>query len=191
MLFSLECLQYLDVVGMPETLQYIDFIHYLLLLAFLLHEIHIDALYRTELPRQPMQSQVHLPKCSFSKHLANLVQLKLGLRWFLILLEAVSDQLAYQVHLLGSRRQRLGVLLMLLYVLQNVLLIRIQYLTLVSFRVLPSHDFLVVRIGNKLWQINCDNIFQLLVHLSHSWIPTSFLLKHIILSGSLNGAVFR
>ena len=133
---------------------------------------------------------IYLSKSSFSKHLADLVQLQLGLRWFLVLLEAVSDQLPNQVDLLRSRRKRLGILLVLLDVLQDVLLIRIENLTLVPLRVLARHDLLVVRVCYELRQVNRDNIFQLLVHLCHSWISSRLLLQHIVLPGSLYGAVF-
>ena len=44
MVFSLESLKYLDVVWVPQTLQDIDFIHDLLLLALFFHEIQVDGL---------------------------------------------------------------------------------------------------------------------------------------------------
>ena len=73
MLISLKCFQYLNVIGMPQALQYVYLIHNLLLLAFLLHEVHVDALDGDKLPGQPVQAQVDLAEGALSKHLAYLV----------------------------------------------------------------------------------------------------------------------
>lgn len=66
MFVRLECLQNLDIVRMSKTLQDIDLIHNLLLLALFFHEVHVDALDGAQFPRQPVQSKVDLSKCTFS-----------------------------------------------------------------------------------------------------------------------------
>ena len=50
-----------------------------------------------------MEAKVYLTKSTFAKHLADLVELKLCLRWLIVFLEAVLDQLLDETHLLGSR----------------------------------------------------------------------------------------
>ena len=74
MLISLECFKNLNVVWMSQTLQDINLIHNLLLLAFLFHEVHVDTLNCAELPREPVQPQINLTKGTFSKHFTNFVQ---------------------------------------------------------------------------------------------------------------------
>ena len=46
-----------------------------------------------------MQTEVDLAKCSFPKHLSNLVKLELGLWWFVVFLKAVLDKLLDQSYL--------------------------------------------------------------------------------------------
>ena len=119
-LVSLERLQDLDVVRVAQRLEYSDLVHDLLLLALFLHEVHVDRLDGAQLARQPMQAQVDLAEGTFTQHLANLVQLELRLGRLLVLAEAVKDQLADEVDLLGARRQAIWSTFVLLDVVQNV-----------------------------------------------------------------------
>lgn len=52
-----------------------------------------------------MQAQVDFTEGTLTKHLADLVQLELRLGRFLVLAEAVEDELADQVDFFGARRQ--------------------------------------------------------------------------------------
>jgi len=100
MALGLESLEDFDVVGVAQPLQDIDLVHNLLLLALFLHEVHVDALDGDQLTRQAMQPQVDLSEGSLAQHLADLIELQLSLGWFVVLMEAVYDQLLNQEHLL-------------------------------------------------------------------------------------------
>lgn len=192
MLICLESLQNLDVVRVPQALQNIDLIHNLLLLAFLLHEVHVDALDCAELPSQPVQAQIDLAKGAFAEHLANLVQLQLRLRRLVVFAEAVHDKLPDEVHLLGPRRQLRRVLLALLDVLEDVLLVRVRRHVRVPLArpVASAHSLRLAK--DVVRQVDADHVLQVLVHLHHGGISAGRLLQqHVVLPCSLDGAVFR
>lgn len=71
-------------------------------------------------------------------------------------------------------------------IFQNILLIRIQNLALIAFRVLPGHYLLIVRVGNELRQVYRDDILELLIHLRDRRIPSRLLLEHVVLTRSLD-----
>ena len=122
MLVGLERLKDLDVIRMTQSLKNANLVHDLFLLAFFLHEVHVDRFDGAQLTRQPMQSQVDLAECAFTEHLADLVQLELRLWRLLVLAEAVEDQLANEINLLGSRRQMIRLAIIVLYVVQYVVM---------------------------------------------------------------------
>ena len=123
MLIGLERLQDFDVVGVSQRLEDVDFVHDLLLLRLLLHEVHVDALDGHELPGQPVEAEIDFSEGTFAQHLTDLVEFQLRLWWLLVLVEAVHDELADQEHFLRPRRQLARIAL--LDLLEDVELIRV------------------------------------------------------------------
>ena len=73
-LISVEGLEELHDVGVPQHLEDTDLITHLFLTALVLHELHVDGLDGDQTAGKPMESQVHSPEGSLAQHLTNLVQ---------------------------------------------------------------------------------------------------------------------